>query len=712
MSSFGQQPSSFGFGPGGAFQPQKDNTGPLGSSISPIPASNASSTGFGQTQNSFGCGQQGGAFHELPQAKQTVFGSSPNVVTNPTHTGGFPLGGTGFNVRNDETICSSNVGFGGTTKNFHGASTVSFTPNTNSQHHATSVRNSFSSGKNVDEADGLTFGTSSNVVRSTANNSGSDTTSFFVPSGGWGNSAAMVSAPGGIPFSNDRDRTSSFASKTIGDTSETNGWIQEGGANPFESISGDTHSFAAMQQSKPKNTATNRFIPSTLRPTAPRNEIDSNGARGDISIDEQAQQLKAKMEERKRLQQKIEEKKRKLLEKRKQQSIRNVLNAEASSFVPVSTSDSGGKDDLKQPREDSKINSSFQNWQGDEGHSKTRDLLPHGIKATTNIEENPTARNEREDLKNAVALVGTCTHMCPDDELLRRERENDIQLLEIPLPGTLHPKDWTLRNTVIKRFRRSAADYKLDVPEWVRSPDVLENVCGYLEEWVMDRDRQGPDPRFPRQQVPQPLDVYQFIWNRTRMIRKDFTLQNYVGSGGKCDARAVRCHERIGRWHAMCEHQLSHIPEFAKMQSQQNIQELGQTMKTLNQFYDDDLNRSMVEVPDASGIETRTDLSSYAHGCSADSVQGIDPRDFDGSDLQNDSSDTKVSKRLIGKHAVHSSTHGTAEAEMRGLYILLTINNDGGMEVLKYAARLFKERPSIYHSKPVQLAMNIYKVLS
>lgn len=63
------------------------------------------------------------------------------------------------------------------------------------------------------------------------------------------------------------------------------------------------------------------------------------------------------------------------------------------------------------------------------------------------------------------------------------------------------------------------------------------------------------------------------------MIRKDFTLQNYVGTGGQCDARAVRCHERIARWHAMCEHQLSHIPDFVTMQSQQNIQELGQTMK-------------------------------------------------------------------------------------------------------------------------------------
>jgi hypothetical protein len=94
-------------------------------------------------------------------------------------------------------------------------------------------------------------------------------------------------------------------------------------------------------------------------------------------------------------------------------------------------------------------------------------------------------RKDRENLENAVSLVGTCTFMCPDEELLRRERESDIQLLEIPLPGKLHPSDWTLRNTVVKRFRRSAADYKLDVPEWVRPPAVLERVCSYLEEWVM-----------------------------------------------------------------------------------------------------------------------------------------------------------------------------------------------------------------------------------
>jgi hypothetical protein len=95
----------------------------------------------------------------------------------------------------------------------------------------------------------------------------------------------------------------------------------------------------------------------------------------------------------------------------------------------------------------------------------------------------------REHLENAVSLVGTCIYMCPDEELLRRQREGDIQLLERP-DAQIHPSSWTLRETTVKRFRRSAADYKLDVPEWIRPPDILEKVCGYLEEWVMVRTRE------------------------------------------------------------------------------------------------------------------------------------------------------------------------------------------------------------------------------
>ena len=303
-------------------------------------------------------------------------------------------------------------------------------------------------------------------------------------------------------------------------------------------------------------------------------------------------------------------------------------------------------------------------------------------------------------------LIGLCPHMCPDEELIRREGEGDIQLLEMP-HETIHPKEWTLRNTCVKRFRRSAADFKLDIPELVRPPHVLEKTCAYLEEWVMERDRQGVDARYVNNPIvstndgiPPSLDVYQFIWDRTRMIRKDFILQNYTGTSGRCNAIAVRCHERIARWHALVEHQLSHLDDFVKMQSQQNIQELGATMKSLNMLYDDAAKRSTVEGEDVD--------SKLLHGCQSNVVLGgKSPKDYDGRELINAQDSSNISNRIIGNSA---SGSGTAEPEMRGLYILLTINNDGGMEVLKYAARLSRDRPEIFNSKPVQLAMQVYKV--
>lgn len=362
-------------------------------------------------------------------------------------------------------------------------------------------------------------------------------------------------------------------------------------------------------------------------------------------------------------------------------------------------------------------------------------LLPPDLKARSNVTDDgiePRGEEETEgdkddsefddttrNLSSAKSLVGICMSMCPDEELLRREREGDIQLLEVTDPGGLHPKEWTLRDTAVKRFRRSAADFKLNIPELVRPPEVLERVCGYLEEWIMERDRQGPDKRWAQQpsDTPPPLDVYQFVWDRTRMIRKDFILQNYIGTGGKCDARAVRCHERIARWHAMCEHQLSHVPEFVSHQSQQNIAELGQTMKSLNNYYDDSLGRSLIEVDTlniqsqrlATAAEGGNTSANDLQGCASDIVMGKDPIDFDGTKLVNNNQSNDTSRRIIGSNGVKSKSLGTAEPEMRGLYILLTLNNEGGMEVLKYVGRLCVQKPAIFYSKPVQLALSIFQ---
>ena len=102
----------------------------------------------------------------------------------------------------------------------------------------------------------------------------------------------------------------------------------------------------------------------------------------------------------------------------------------------------------------------------------TKALLPADLQdeAPTDYAALRQTHMDTQDLGSATSLVGKCLHMCPSEELLRRQREGDIQLLEIPTPGDLHPQGWTLRETAVKRFRRSAADYKLDVPEWVRPP--------------------------------------------------------------------------------------------------------------------------------------------------------------------------------------------------------------------------------------------------
>lgn len=472
MFGFGHQGGSgFGSSQAGSFQFQTNNN--FGSSMSVEPTGKSNTSGFGEVQNSFGFAQREfDASNRPPQAnqQQTMFGSSPNVVTN---TAGFSSSGGGFKVRGNVAIHANSAGFGVSSQHslsspFHGgAGSASSTSHLRGQNYAAHVPNPFSSSRNDDQADGLTFGSSSNVVRAVA----SSTTSF-VPSGGWVKSAATA-----LDSSAEKHgpsygvQTGSFHTRPFGGTSEQNRGVREGGANPFQSVSIASDSSSSMQKQKHQREPTSRLTEkagSTSRSVSSdsrgSHQAHSNDDRVDISLDEQAQRLKAKMEERKLLQEKIEEKKRRLLEKKKKQSNRSALNADAPSFFP------GAKETKNEPADSEHVKQqqavregkpAFRKWQGDERSSKMRDLLPFEIQPTANAQDNLNARNEREDLKNAVALVGTCLHMCPDDELLRRERENDIQLLEIPMPGTLHPKDWTLRNTMIKRFRRSAADYKV-----------------------------------------------------------------------------------------------------------------------------------------------------------------------------------------------------------------------------------------------------------
>ena len=235
-------------------------------------------------------------------------------------------------------------------------------------------------------------------------------------------------------------------------------------------------------------------------------------------------------------------------------------------------------------------------------HSTSNDLKQRNLERFSPTPINTSVSKELLSSSSSPAVSSTktkrplqpkCTTMCPLQEISERQDNNEISMLE-QLHPDIFPTHFTLKDTCIKRFRRSAADVDLSVDNEVRDVKTLEKSMSFLEEWIMERDRQGVDPRSPNNTVPAPLDVYQFMWNRTRMIRKDFLLQNIPkmtkhSSSVPVDLDtiniAIRVHERLTRWHALCEHQLSHLDEWTN-QSSQNLVEMGQCLKSLNMLYD------------------------------------------------------------------------------------------------------------------------------
>ena len=81
----------------------------------------------------------------------------------------------------------------------------------------------------------------------------------------------------------------------------------------------------------------------------------------------------------------------------------------------------------------------------------------------------------------------------------------------------------------------------------------------YIEENIMSVDivvaESSDDPVPEEERSPSALDVYLFLWNRYRMVAKDFILQNYR-FGGRLNAYCLECHERMVRFHVMMDHQM------------------------------------------------------------------------------------------------------------------------------------------------------------
>ena len=82
--------------------------------------------------------------------------------------------------------------------------------------------------------------------------------------------------------------------------------------------------------------------------------------------------------------------------------------------------------------------------------------------------------------------------------------------------------------TAVSVFRRAAVGDKVVDEAQIRCPAALLLTIDFLFQRVLDADRMGVDARFGDGGVPTLWDIHAFLLDRTRAVRKECTMQNYV----------------------------------------------------------------------------------------------------------------------------------------------------------------------------------------
>lgn len=169
-----------------------------------------------------------------------------------------------------------------------------------------------------------------------------------------------------------------------------------------------------------------------------------------------------------------------------------------------------------------------------------------------------------KSLKDAISFQGSCMQMCPIFECVRRDVENSLSKIEKNNHGNVNYK------TAMKVFSRPAAFAPPPLPSDVRPPKVLVQSLNYIIDNLLDL--------LPENES--------FIWDRTRSIRQDFTLQNYFGP------ECVECNEKIVRIHILILHSM--IKSGIEYSKQQELEQLNKTIITLCDIYDEGRKRGYV----------------------------------------------------------------------------------------------------------------------
>ncbi|KAI3321958.1 hypothetical protein HD806DRAFT_502406 [Xylariaceae sp. AK1471] len=180
--------------------------------------------------------------------------------------------------------------------------------------------------------------------------------------------------------------------------------------------------------------------------------------------------------------------------------------------------------------------------------------------------------DQRRTLEQALDFRGISDEMCPEWEKITRITEYDVRNPEKALDdsGDLV----AIPSLMVKRLARSAAGQDAPLPMDVRSFATLRKTLDYLIDDLIPDDSLLPSK-------------HNFLWDRTRAIRIDLSVQKYNLTPDE-QTDLVYCLETIARFHVTALHLLSQDGFAAEdFSEQQEIEQLGKTLISLKELYDD-----------------------------------------------------------------------------------------------------------------------------
>ncbi|KAJ0100780.1 hypothetical protein Patl1_05754 [Pistacia atlantica] len=145
---------------------------------------------------------------------------------------------------------------------------------------------------------------------------------------------------------------------------------------------------------------------------------------------------------------------------------------------------------------------------------------------------------KQEDEVQAEAIAGTCPFMCPEDERVQRQRLRDLAFFE-RLNGDPCKSSPVLAVKKLAKLVKvvlTMSAKQVQASE-VRPLPVLEDTLNYLLNFLDSKEH--------------PFEViHDFVFDRTRSIRQDLTMQNIVND------REVHMYEKMVQFHVISHHKL------------------------------------------------------------------------------------------------------------------------------------------------------------